>query len=259
MDAAKKLGVKAEFVGPMDANLAAQIKTWEELNARPDTAGIFWYPMDFNAGEPLVVASKAKGISVVIGAADTPFPTRDAFIGYDNKSLGYSAAEVMAAALNGKGKVGSMGNLGPNVVERQQAMRDYMKEKYPNVVTIEPAAHEGSVDSATKNLQAYMTKNPDLDFLWFADGLGGSLSQVWKEYQQAGKKTKFLAMDMPPVCLQAVKDGIYFATIGQDTFTEEFWGVQLIYAAYHGIRVPNKVFLKTLILNQGNVDPFLKE
>lgn len=93
MDAAKALGVKAEFVGPQDASMAGQIATWETLLASPDTKGIFLYAFDYKAEESLVKQTVAKGIPLVFGAADSPYRTRDAFIGYDNTLLGTIAAD----------------------------------------------------------------------------------------------------------------------------------------------------------------------
>jgi ribose transport system substrate-binding protein len=252
-NAAEILGVDTDFVGPPDINLAAHITAWEQLNALPDTAGIFWYPVDFQASEPLVDESHEAGITVVLGAADAPYKTRDAFIGYDNNMLGALTADYIAEAIGGSGKVGSMGNLGANVVQRQAAMKARLEEAYPDIEVVEPAAHEGSVESATENLQAYMTANPDLDAIWFADGLSGSLAQVWKEYQDSGTETKFISMDMPPVTLQAVKDGIFYASIGQDTFTEEFWGLMMAYYGYNGYRLPDTVLLKPIIITKDNV------
>jgi len=118
-EAANSVGMKSEFVGPMDLNLASQMKTFEELIASPETKGIFWYPMDFNAGEPFVKAAVDKGIPMVIGAVDSPMKTRNAFIGYNNTVLGQQAGAWAAKLIDCKGEVGTIAiQSSPNLEER---------------------------------------------------------------------------------------------------------------------------------------------
>ena len=258
--AAKELGVKVQFVGPLDLNLAAQMKTFEELVANPTTAGILWYALDFNAGEPLVKAAVAKGIPVVVGATDAPTKTRSAFVGYDNVSLGQQAAEVAVKAIGGKGKVGVMGlaNGSPTVSIRTAAFTDYIRKNYPAVEVVPQGSTDGSTANAVAALDAYMIAHPDLTLLWWADGMAGQMVQPWKEYQAKGVKTLFLGMDMPQPTLQAVKDSVFIASVGQDTYTEEAEALRLMVAARNGKRVPDSVLLKAIIVTKDNVDQFLK-
>lgn len=256
-DAAKSVGMKSEFVGPMDANTAAQMKTFEELVANPNTKGIFWYPADFNAGEPFVQAAVDKGIPMVIGAADSPYKTRDAFIGYNNTVLGNQAAEWAGELVGCKGSVGTIAINGPNLTERIDAFNKHIVEICPDVVVEERASHDGSAASAASAIEAYLVAHPDLTLLWFADGGAGQQVQTWKDKQEAGVKTMFLATDMPPATLQAVKDGVFTGSVGQDTYTEAYWGVMLLDALSKGQRVPDTLYLSAIMVDKSNVDQFL--
>lgn len=255
--AGKELGVKTEFVGPMDLSLAAQMKTFEELVANPDTKGIFWYAMDFNAGEPFVKEAIAKGIPVVIGAADSPYKTRSAFIGYNNTVLGQQAGAWAAKLTNCKGSVGTVSVIGPNLEERKAGFYAYLKQVCPDLKLIDPVTHDGSAANATAVLQAYMVANPDLTLLWFCDGGAGQQVQTWKDMQASGTKTMFLAMDMPPATLDAVKDGTFIGSVGQNTFAEEYWGMKLLYAKAHGIDIPDTVYLSAILVDKSNVDQYI--
>jgi len=255
--AGKELGVKTEFVGPMDLSLAAQMKTFEELVANPDTKGIFWYAMDFNAGEPFVKEAIAKGIPVVIGAADSPYKTRSAFIGYNNTVLGQQAGAWAAKLTNCKGSVGTVSVIGPNLEERKAGFYAYLKQVCPDLKLIDPVTHDGSAANATAVLQAYMVANPDLTLLWFCDGGAGQQVQTWKDMQASGTKTMFLAMDMPPATLDAVKDGTFIGSVGQNTFAEEYWGMKLLYAKAHGIDIPDTIYLSALLIDKSNVDQYI--
>jgi ribose transport system substrate-binding protein len=257
-EAGEALGVKTEFVGPMDLSLSAQMKTFEELVANPTTKGIFWYPMDFNAGEPFVQDAVDKGIAMVIGAADSPFKTRNAFIGYNNTVLGQQAGAWVAKLTNCEGSVGAISVIGPSLEERKAGFYEYLKSVCPNLTLVDPASHDGSAANASAVIDGYMVANPDLTLLWFCDGGASQQVQNWKEKQEAGVKTMFLAMDMPPSTLQAVKDGIYIGSVGQDTYTEAFYGMNLLYDLAHGMRVPDTLYLSAILVDKSNVDQFIE-
>jgi ABC-type sugar transport system substrate-binding protein len=258
-DAGDAMGVETEFVGPMDLSLAAQMKTFEELTASPTTKGIFWYPMDFNAGEPFVQAAVDKGIPMVIGAADSPFKTRHAFIGYNNTVLGEQAGAWTARLTDCKGSVGAISVIGPSLEERKAGYYAYLKEVCPDLVLVDPVTHDGSAANAAQVLDAYLVANPDLSLVWFCDGGSGQQVQNWKEKQDKGIETMLLAMDMPPATLQAVKDGIFVGTVGQDTYTEEYFGLLLMYYKAHGIRIPDTIYLSAILIDKSNVDQFITE
>lgn len=259
MKAAEELGWKAEFVGPMDANVGAQMETFEQLVASPETKGIFWYPADFNLGQPYIVAAQAKGIPVVIGAADSPFKDRKAFIGYDNTVLGQQAATWAAKLIDCKGSVGVISGNGAMVVQRAEAFMAHIKSVCPDVIVQERAVHDQSTTNAASVVEAYVVAHPDLSLLWFADGLSGEMAQTWKDQQSKGVKTMFLATDMPPTTLTAVKDGVFVGTVGQDTYTEAYWAAMMLDALIKGLRVPDTLFLSAIMVDKTNVDQFLEK
>lgn len=259
-DAAAALGYEAEFVGPMDLSIASQVKTFEELNANPDTAGVMLYAIDHNALDPMVRDARAKGIAVVIGAADAPVKHRNAFVGYDNSVLGVQAAEWAAQLIGGKGKVGMMGVItGANVTERMTAFAAYLTVNYPGIEVVEAGQHDGSAEGEVKALDSYLVAHPDLALIWWADGAAGQMAQPIKERQESGLKTLFLATDMPEATLQAVKDGIFVGSVGQDTYTEAYWCALVLDQIRQGRRVPDSLYLSAILVDKDNVDQFLEK
>lgn len=256
-DAAKDLGVKVEFVGPMDPNLAEQMKILEQLIANPNTAGILMYAMDFNAAEPLVKEAVAKGIPFVNGNNDSPYKVRNGFIGTSSEQMGVSAAEIAAKAIQCKGSVGTMGGVGVSAPPRSNAFNKHIVELCPDVKIIESGVYDGSTTDAMRIMDAYLLANPDMSLLWFVDGAAGEVTQSWKEHQQAGTKTLFLGTDMQPNALAAVKDGSWIASMGQDTYSEEYWGLQMLVAKARGRSIPDTVFPAALIVTKDNVDKYI--
>jgi ABC-type sugar transport system substrate-binding protein len=235
------------------------MRVMEELIASPETKGIFWYPMDFNAGEPFIQQAKAKGIPFVIGAADSPFKTRDAFIGVNDEIFGVQAGAWAAELIGCQGKVGTMALVQQNTDARIAAFTEYIKNTCPDVAHAERVSHDGSVASATSTLDAYLVAHPDMSLLYFADGSGGQQAQNWSEKQAQGLETMFLATDSPPLTLQGVKDGIFIGTVAQNTYVEAYWGVMLLDALARGVKVPDTIYLGVDRISADNVDEFLPE
>ena len=257
-DGGKAVGMKTVFMGPPDLNTTEQMKMFEQIVANPDTKGIFYYPMDDKLGDPNITAARAKGIPVVLGSSDSPTKNRDAFIGYNNTILGQQAGKWAAKLIDCKGTVGSIGVNMYQLKERTDAFNATIKELCPDVKVVEKVSHDGSAANAAQTIEAYLVANPDLTLFWFADGGGGQQAGLWKEKQAAGVKTMFLAMDMPPATLQAVKDGIFIGSVGQDTYTEAFFSNIILNELMEGRRVPDSFYLAALLIDKSNVDKFLK-
>ena len=257
-DAAAAVGSKAEFVGPMDLNMAEHYETFETLIANPDTAGIMLYPADPSIQGPLILEAQAAGIPIVMAAADSPTPLRNAFVGYDNAILGVQAAEWAARLIDGKGKVGTMGLItAQNVGERMAAFSAHLVANYPEITIVESATHDGSAEGEVKALDSYLVAYPDLTLIWWADGAAGQMAQPIKERQEAGLTTLFLATDMPDACLRAVKDGVFVGSVGQDTYTEAYWSILVLDQLRKGQRVPDTLYLSAILVDKSNVDEFL--
>lgn len=257
--AAEELGVNVQFVGSLDGiGVAEQIKTFEQLNADSDNAGIFYYAVDYNASEPLIKEAEEKGITVIVGNTDSPYKTRSGFVGTDQAQMGQAAAGYVAELLKCEGSVGTIGNFGPGVTLRMQAFMDQVKILCPNITVYDQAIHEGSASSALATVDAYMVAHPDLSLLWFADGTSNATIGPWKERIEAGTKTMFLGCDMPPAALEAVKDGTWVGTIGQDTYAEEYWGLQMMVAKALGKSIPDTIYVASLVVTQENVDNYIE-
>lgn len=257
--ACESVGMKCEFVGPMEASTTGQVSVFEELIASPLTKGIFLYSMDHKVLEPLIQQAVAKGIPVVIGDSDSPFKTRNAFVGYNNTILGIQAAQWAEKLIGCKGKVGTIAINGVNLDERTNAFNAYFEAHCPDVEIVERVTHDGSAANEAVVLEAYLVAHPDLTLLWWADGAAGNQAQIWKEKLAQGVKILFLATDMPPATLQAVKDGIFAGSVGQDTFTGNYWGVLTLDALSKGLRVPDTLFLSAILVDKNNVDLYLNK
>ena len=255
--AAEELDVNVEFVGPLEPNLAEQTATLEQLVADPNTAGILFYAMDFNAAEPLVAEAVEKGIAFQMANTDSPFTTRSGFVGTDHVQMGKAAAGYAAKVLDCKGSVGSVGNNSVVVPRRMEAFNEQIKVLCPDITVYESSMYDGSALAAVSTVDAYMVAHPDLGLLWFADGAANNTIGPWQERIEAGTKTLFLGSDMPPAALEAVKDGTWIGSMGQDTFAEEYWGLQMMVAKALGKSIPDSIYVASLVVTKDNVDQYI--
>src|SRR5262249_27292980 len=138
---------------------------------------------------------------------------------------------------------------------RGKAFERRLREHHPGIRWAGSVTHDGSVAGATKTIEAFLGTHPDLDLLWFGDGLSGSMANVMQDHAPA---VKFVATDIAPQALEGVKAGKIFASIAQDTFTEAFFGFQMLYYARNNYRVPDALYLGTVVVTRDNAEQLLK-
>lgn len=255
--AAEELNVNVEFVGPEEPNLAEQIQTLETLVASPDTKGVFFYAMDFNAGEPIVIEAEAKGMPIIYGNTDSPFKTRRGFVGSESSVMGQQAAAYVESQLGCDISYAALGNNGVVVPVRLQFFLDAFAELCPDAEQYEMGLHDGSLQGSITLLNSYVIANPDVDLIWWGDGAAGQLVEVWKEIKDSGFEGQFLGTDMQQPALEAVRDGDWLGTIGQDTFAEEYWGLYFLVAASKGMAIPDTTILSSMVITPDNVHLYL--
>ena len=255
--AAKELNVNVEFVGPEEPNLAEQIATLETLVASEETRGVFFYAMDFNAGEPTIIEAEAKGLPIIYGNTDSPFKTRRGFIGTESSIMGQQAAGYVKSKLGCDITVAGMGNNGIVCPGRLQYFLDAFAELCPESTALELGLNDGSLQGSITALQSYVIAHPEVDLIWWGDGAAGQLVEVWKEIKDSGFEGQFLGTDMQKPALEAVRDGDWLGTIGQDTYAEEYWGLYFLVAASKGVAIPDTTMLSTMIITQENVAQYL--
>jgi len=255
--AARYLGVKAQLVGPVTADVQAQVTMMEQAIAKPTTGGILLYPVDVASIAPIARKAMDAGIAVILGNGDYPSDksVRDAFVGTANVQLGAAAAGLVAEALGGKGKVGIVSfATADNHKQRIQGFQDQVKAKYPDIEVIGIAPEDGTPESAKRAAAAFLQANPTVNLLWATDASSGAVAQAIKEAGLAGKVLS-VGTDRTAEQLDAIRDGTVYATIAQDTFAEEFVSLNFLYWKYNKMTtLPDETITRPLVITKANVD-----
>jgi ABC-type sugar transport system substrate-binding protein len=249
-------GVTCSFVGPQKNDIAGMVKAFQATVADPRTTGIFSYFYGgFDAVKPLYEQAAKKGIPIVNSPSDWGGP-RAAFLGIRDEDAPRVCAAYINTALGGKGKVGHIGNTGINIVREEKIFRDIIKTQYKGLTYLGNATHNGSAADAIKQFQAFKTAHPDLDVVFFGDGLGPSIAEP---LAAAAQKTQLILRGFGANGIKGVQDGKILALIDRNPWDEEFYGFQLLYWYKVGRRVPDTTIISTFTVDKSNVDKFAKD
>jgi ribose transport system substrate-binding protein len=233
MDAAcKELGVKGEFLGPVEYDPVAQLKILEELIPKKP-AGIMIFPADDQSLNEALKRAMGDGIPVVVVNHDVLDPTaRYGFVGPNNFEVGRMGGRYAAQVLNGKGKVAFMTTTNPAHGLRAGGYKDIFKD-YPDIKVVAEVDEKSDpavgLTVATQLLQA----QPDLDMIIGVDATAGAATaRALKETGKAGK-IKVVAMDRDDDMLPYIEDGTILATMAQNSFLEEWCATYFLYWLKH--------------------------
>lgn len=137
----------------------------------------------------------------------------------DLYQMGEKAADAMAAAIGGKGKVGYLFHDANFYVTNQRdgAFKATIEEKYPD---IEIVAEMGLADPAKAEdiINAFMLKNPDLDavYVTWAEPAEFVLAAL---RNSGNTDTKIVTLDLSePLALDMVKDGNVAAIVADEAY-----------------------------------------
>jgi ABC-type sugar transport system substrate-binding protein len=249
-------GPSTTLVGPQKNDIAGMTKTFATVVADPRTTGIFSYFYGgFDAVKSLYQTAQKKGIPIVNGAGDWG-PPRISFSGVRDQDAPSAAVDYMGAYLKGKGTVGFIGNTGVNLVREEQFFGQFVKERFPGIKYVGNATHDGSAADALKQFQAYKQRYPDMNVVFFGDGLGPSIAEP---LVAAAGSTKLILRGFGANGIDALSKGKILALIDRNPFEEEFYGFQMLYWWKLGRRVPDTVVVPTFVVDSKNIAAFKKD
>ena len=133
----EEMGVKTEYVGPAEYDMAAMVNAFEQAIAKkPNGIVVVGFEESLNS---IIDKAIAAGIPVVTVDADLPNSKRLAFVGTGNANAGRAGAAKLAQEIGGQGKVAIMTKPGQsNLEERVTGYREELA-KYPGIQIVQIA------------------------------------------------------------------------------------------------------------------------
>ncbi|MFD1722263.1 sugar-binding protein [Amnibacterium endophyticum] len=258
---AKKLGVKAQFLGPDNDDAAAQVQIFDSVLAT-NPAGIAISPNDPASVVGDIAKARAAGIPVI--AWDGPVPNSQVlgYIGTNNVAAGEQAGEALASAIGNKGKVAVViGSLtAVNLNQRLEGVKKALA-KHPDIKLVATQTSGESVATAQSAAETILQAQPDLSGMI---GIGGSdLPGIAGALKSGGKcgSIKAVGFDVVPQGIAGMKGGCVDALISQKPFGMTAQALQILVDLDKGKPGPGKDFnidTGVVTVTPSTLDEFLK-
>ena len=267
--AAEWLGINVEIVGPppTDGIALEQIKLFEEIVAKEDTAGIMMIGFDVTLIPEISRGAMAAGIPFIQFNGDLiDRSARHAFVGTGDYAFGESAAQLVLDRYPDGAKIGVVAFISAQQHrDRLHGFRETLEASGRDYQFLEPVDDRASMEGAYNGTLNLIEANPDMDIIYSGDAFAEGVANAVKDMGLTGT-IDVVGGDRADSLLQAIKDGDVMGTIAQDTFAEGFFGVVFMYIASEGlvareggrIALPNTVITNSFTITADTVDFFLE-
>ncbi len=215
---AKKLGVKAEFLGPDTDDAGQKVSIFESaLGKKP--AGIAVSPNDPTSVISIISQARAAGIPVIAWDGPVPDSKVMGYIGTNNITAGTRQADALAKAMGEKGDVAIVtGSLSAtNLVQRLTGLKQGLA-KYPGIKIVATEVSDESLAGAQSKAETLLQAHPELKGMV---GISGSdLPGIAGALKAAGDcgKIKAVGFDVVPQDVAAMQGKCADAMVAQKPF-----------------------------------------
>ena len=268
MDAARTLGVRADFTGPDTYSPDEELTAFQKA-VEKNPSGILVSPARPGMFTDAINAAIKQGIPVICLDSDAPESKRILFIGTDNYQAGQESGARIAKAMNEEGNLVVITVPGQhNLDERMRGVRDVLKE-YPKIKITQTLDDKGDVKLANDQVSALLEHKEKVDGILCLEASGGpGAAEVLHRLNLAGKIV-IVAMDKNPETLDWVQQGVITATIAQKPYTMAFYGLRFLDDLHHNVvhefkdwrtapasPLPTNVDTGTAIIDSANLAAF---
>ncbi len=267
-DAARGLGVKADFRGPEYHSPEEELKVFKEAVAQHPT-GILVAPLRPELFNAAINEAIGAGIPVITMDSDAPDSKRILYIGTDNRQAGMESGRQIADLMKGKGQlvvVTISGQL--NLEERLRGAQEVFA-KYPGIKIAHTLDDQGDPIKANDLISELITKKETVDgILCLEASRGPGAGEVLFRFDLYGE-IPVVAMDMNPETLDFIQRKMISMTIGQKPYTMAFYGLRFLDDLHHNVvhefkdwrtapasPLPTRVDTGTEVINAGNLEAF---
>jgi ribose transport system substrate-binding protein len=268
MDAARGLGVRAEFTGSDTYSPQEELEAFQKAVDR-HPAGIAVSPARPEVFKDAIDAAVKSGIPVICVDSDAPESHRILFVGTDNYQAGLISGQRIGELMHGKGQVVLITIPGQlNLDERVRGLSEALK-KYPGVKISRTLDDKGDPRSANDQISSLLDAKEKIDGIVCVEASGGPGAAEALHRMNLGGKIPIVAMDKTPETLDFIADGVIAATVSQKPYTMAFYGLRFLDDLHHNIvhefkdwrtapvpPLPTRVDTGTAVIDAGNLAVF---
>jgi ribose transport system substrate-binding protein len=234
MDAARTLGVKADFSGPESYSPDAELAAFQKAVSK-NPSGILIAPTRPELFTDAINAAVEQGIPVICIDSDVPESKRVTFIGTDNYNAGVESGTRMAQVIHGEGSIVVITIPGQhNLDERMRGVTDALK-KFPKIKISQTLDDKGDPRLANDQISALLAHKDKVDAILCLEASGGpGAAEALHRIELTGK-IPIVAMDKNPETLDYIQKGVITATIAQKPYTMSFYGLKFLDDLHHNV------------------------
>ncbi len=255
------------------AELGAVEVIWKGMNDETDIAGqialvesfitqqvdaIVIAAADSRGLVPVLRRAQQAGIAVVTIDSNTDPQVSSSFIATDNLAAAADAADLLAEALGGQGKVALIPYIpgASTSNDREQGFQEGLAN-YPGLELVATQYSNSDYGRAMSVAEDILTAHPDLDGIFAANEptvLG--VAQAVKTRGLAGQVT-LVGFDASSREIEGVRDGSILGLIVQNPFRMGYEGVMQAVKVLEGEAVEERIDSGSTIVTQENLEAFL--
>jgi ribose transport system substrate-binding protein len=252
--------ITIDYRAPTNADVAEQNSIIQQA-AATKPAGIAIDLLDYNGTAAVIEEVRRQGIAVVFFDAEAPDNTGIPQVGSPSEDQARVAAEALAKAIGGRGKVAVIQGVptAPNHEARYQYYWTYFRANYPNITLIQGGVDNDDIQTAQQQAAAVIAANPDL--VGYVGSNAAYPIGVGNAVREAGKvgQIHVVGLESMVETLTLIKEGVLDATSTAPTGIQASQTVLLLWQQSLGNRVPQKVNTGIDLVTKDNVDAALAE
>ncbi len=267
-DAAKELGVKAEFNGPATYDPNSEVGMFRQV-VEEHPAGICLSAARPEIFQAEIDKAMAQGIPVICVDADVPESKRVMYIGTDNFKAGRESVKRIAALVHGRGNIAVITISGQrNLDDRVAGVADALTN-FPAVKLTKIMDDKGTAQSAFDQVSDLIQKKEKIDGIICLEATGGTgAAGAVHRFNMEGK-LPIVAFDNDPDTLDWIDRGVIGATITQKPYVMSYYGLKFLDDLHHnsvhqfkdwrtapGAPMPTSMDTGTIVVDKSNLPAY---
>lgn len=254
--AADEFDVKVTFEGPeSESQIDKQIEMLKAaIEKKPDAIG--FAALDSKASLSLLEDAKSKDIPVIAFdsgvESDIPLTTAST----DNRAAAALAAEKMAEAIDGKGKIAIVAHdqTSLSATDRRDGFKEKIEKDFPDIEIVDIQYGGGDQLKSTDLAKTMMQAHSDLKGIFGTNE--GSAIGVVNAAQEMNKKGKIVIVgfDSGKQQLDAIRDGLEYGAVTQNPVGIGYETVKAAVEATEGKELPKTIDTGFYWYDKDNID-----
>jgi ribose transport system substrate-binding protein len=231
LDAAKALGVSADFRGPATYDPYLEVGMFREIVAQHPT-GICLSAARPDIFQPEIDKAVADGIPVICVDADVPDSKRLLYIGTDNFKAGRESLKRMAGLVK-SGNIAVLTITGQDNLDHRVAGVADALSNFPGLKVTKILDDKGDPRSAADQISDLLQKKEKVDGIICLEATGGSGAAEALHRLNMDGKLPIVAFDNDPATLDWIGRGAIAATITQKAYVMSYYGLKFLDDLHH--------------------------